>query len=234
MTLKSQFILIIKKIGLFNFLKKILTGLNSLFNHNSAALKLGNRNKVWNSCEGTLLQPGFEVNLHNPGSTPRIFIGKNCVIGCSITLERGVGQVHIGDNTFIGNSKIICATGVKIGSDVLMAWGITIVDHDSHSIYWQDRCNDVSNWREGLMNNDIVGAASKKDWNVVGMAEVTIGDKVWIGFNAIILKGVNIGEGAVIAAGSVVTKDVTPWTLVGGNPARPIKNIDKPYAKINE
>jgi maltose O-acetyltransferase len=51
---------------------------------------------------------------------------------------------------------------------------------------------------------------------------VTIGDRAWIGFRALVLPGVTIGEGAVIAAGAVVTKDVPPYTIVGGNPAREI------------
>jgi len=67
-----------------------------------------------------------------------------------------------------------------------------------------------------------------KNWQVVPMAPIHISDKVWIGFNVIILKGVNIGEGAIIAAGSVVTKDVPAWTLVGGNPARVIKQLEHP------
>lgn len=55
------------------------------------------------------------------------------------------------------------------------------------------------------------------------MAPITIGDGVWIGARAIILPGVTIGEGAIVAAGAVVTKDVEPWTVVGGNPAKFIK-----------
>ena len=55
------------------------------------------------------------------------------------------------------------------------------------------------------------------------MAPITIGDGVWIGARAIILPGVTIGEGAIVAAGAVVTKDVEPWTVVGGNPAKEIK-----------
>jgi acetyltransferase-like isoleucine patch superfamily enzyme len=53
---------------------------------------------------------------------------------------------------------------------------------------------------------------------------VAIGDNVWIGAKAIILKGVTIGDGAVVAAGSVVTKDVAPGVLVAGNPARTLKS----------
>lgn len=52
--------------------------------------------------------------------------------------------------------------------------------------------------------------------------DVIIGDRVWIGFRAMVLPGVTIGEGAVVAAGAVVTKDVAPYTIVGGNPAREI------------
>lgn len=51
---------------------------------------------------------------------------------------------------------------------------------------------------------------------------VTIGDRAWIGYGALVLPGVTIGQGAVVAAGAVVTKDVAPYTIVGGNPARPI------------
>jgi acetyltransferase-like isoleucine patch superfamily enzyme len=54
---------------------------------------------------------------------------------------------------------------------------------------------------------------------------VKIEDKAWIGFNASILKGVTIGEGVVVAAGSVVTKSVPAWTVVAGNPARVTREI---------
>jgi len=54
---------------------------------------------------------------------------------------------------------------------------------------------------------------------------IKINDNAWVGMNCIILKGVTIGEGAIVAAGSVVTKDVQAWTLVGGNPARILKEI---------
>jgi acetyltransferase-like isoleucine patch superfamily enzyme len=64
-----------------------------------------------------------------------------------------------------------------------------------------------------------------KDWSTVEIRPVTISDKVWIGFNSLILCGVTIGEGAVIGAGSVVTNDIPAWTVAAGNPARVIRNI---------
>ncbi len=56
-----------------------------------------------------------------------------------------------------------------------------------------------------------------------GKGDVTIGSDVWIGSNVIVMSGVTIGDGAVVATGSVVTADVPPFTIVGGNPARPIR-----------
>ncbi|MCC6483663.1 MAG: hypothetical protein IT209_02355 [Armatimonadetes bacterium] len=67
----------------------------------------------------------------------------------------------------------------------------------------------------------------RKDWSHVKMAPVRICDKAWIGARAIILKGVTIGEGAVIGAGSVVTKDVPAWCVAAGNPARVIRQVEE-------
>lgn len=65
----------------------------------------------------------------------------------------------------------------------------------------------------------------EKCWDAVTVRPVVIRDKVWLGFNVIVLKGVTIGEGSVVAAGSVVTRDVPDFTLVAGNPARFIRSL---------
>ncbi len=87
----------------------------------------------------------------------------------------------------MGSSLIDCATRIEIADDVLIAWGCNIVDHDSHSIAWSNRANDVRDWYLGR---------NKKDWSHVVSRPVKIGNKCWIGMHAIILKGVEIGEGA--------------------------------------
>jgi len=140
-------------------------------------------------------------------------IGKGSIIDGQIVFDRDHAKIFIGSNSFV-NGSIISAEEIRIGNDVLIAWGCHIVDHNSHSLYFEDRKNDVKDWYQG-----------KKDWSKVKRKAVSVSDKAWIGFNSIILKGVTIGEGAVVAAGSVVTKDVPPFTIAGGNPARFIRAI---------
>ena len=76
------------------------------------------------------------------------------------------------------------------------------------------RRNDVREWAQG-----------RKDWSNVAHAPVVIANKAWIGFNVTVLKGVTIGEGAVVAACAVVTKDIPPYSLVAGNPAQIIRKL---------
>jgi acetyltransferase-like isoleucine patch superfamily enzyme len=144
----------------------------------------------------------------------RLRIGSNAIINATIQFENQGGEVSIGDRCFIGRSDLICYEGIRIGDDVIMSWGVTVVDHDSHALAWEGRRNDVLDWAQG-----------RKCWDEVAHGKVAIEDKVWIGFNVSILKGVTIGEGAVIGSCSVVTKDVAPYTLCAGNPARPIRNL---------
>ncbi|WP_375379490.1 acyltransferase [Hymenobacter volaticus] len=117
---------------------------------------------------------------------------------------------------------VICTDRVEIGNDVLLSWGCTILDNNAHSTNWYERKNDVLDWKRGLDENKI---GTYKDWSVVKTAPVIIKDKAWIGFNVIILKGVTIGEGAIVGAGSVVTKDVPDFAIVAGNPAKFIKYV---------
>jgi len=145
----------------------------------------------------------------------RLTVGHGSIVEASIRFDRPGAAVCIGERTFIGASTLICAEAIDIGDDVLVSWGCTIVDHDSHSLVWQNRRRDVDNWFAG-----------SKDWASVERSEVRIGNKAWIGFNVIVLKGVSIGEGAIVGAGSVVTRDVPPYTVVAGNPARPIRELE--------
>lgn len=144
----------------------------------------------------------------------RLKIGDNSIIQGSIITEHPEAEVIIGSRTFIGGSRVISASKIIIGDDVLISWGCTIVDHDSHSISWSKRSSDVLDWAE-----------KQKNWHHVTRGLIHIQNKVWIGANVIVLKNTTVGEGAVIGTGSVVTKNVPAWTVVGGNPAKVIRSI---------
>lgn len=104
--------------------------------------------------------------------------------------------LKIGNGVAIGDrTEIHAGDSVSIGDGTLIAWDCCIMDRDYHKLESETEVT----------------------------APVVIGNNVWIGCNALILKGVTIGNGAVVAAGSVVTKDVPAGALVGGNPAKVIK-----------
>ena len=155
----------------------------------------------------------FRGIVGNPPS--RLTIGGGTMFEGKIVSDREGSVVVIGNNTFIGGSTLVCADRIEIGDDVLISWGCTIVDHDSHAILWADRADDVREYYVG-----------KKNWDKVATSPVKVGNKAWIGFNSIVLKGVTIGERSIVAAGSIVTRDVPDDTIVGGNPARVIRRID--------
>jgi len=144
----------------------------------------------------------------------QLVIGHGSIVEGAILFDRQAGEVSIGDRSFLGASTIVCAEGITIGNDVLVSWGCTIIDHDSHSTRWSERAGDVLNWY-----------SRRKDWKHVKRARVYIEDRVWIGFNSIVLKGVTIGKGSVVGAGSVVTGNVPPYSLYAGNPARMIREL---------
>lgn len=142
-------------------------------------------------------------------------VGKHTIIHGGISCQKEGASVEIGERVFIGaDTKIVATSSVQIGNDVLIAHSCYITDTDGHSIDYKKRASDVLNRWRGL-----------KDWSDVKSLPVTIGRHCWIGPNSIVLKGVSIGEGAVVCAGSVVTKDVPAMTMVGGVPAGEIKKL---------
>ena len=108
--------------------------------------------------------------------------------------------VEIGHKSYVNHdSEIRCREYIKIGDNVSIAYNVLIQDSDYHTTYDEN-------------------GKSKLD-----TLPITIENNVWIGANAIILKGVTLGEGCIVAAGSVVTKSAPAYSLVAGNPARIIK-----------
>ncbi len=131
---------------------------------------------------------------------------ENCQFYSGTRLEvEGGAQLRIGNGTYLNrNTAVIATKSVTIGRDCRISWDVVIMDSDLHP----------------LPNGELDSKA------------VTIGDNVWIGCRCIILKGVHIGNGAVIAAGAVVTKDVPDSCVVGGVPARVLYEI--PSAEVHK
>jgi acetyltransferase-like isoleucine patch superfamily enzyme len=133
----------------------------------------------------------------------RVILGDNVRIWSDIQRAKifvGRGAtLRVGHNSRINGAHISVSTGVDIGNNVRIGPNVVIMDDDFHDA--------ASHFSAGKTS------------------AIHIHDNVWIAMGAMVLKGVTIGEGAVVAAGAVVTKDVLPYTLVAGVPAKAIKNL---------
>jgi acetyltransferase-like isoleucine patch superfamily enzyme len=156
------------------------------------------------------------INLQkNPA---KIIIGARAQIKGLLLVFKYGGEIQVGSDSYVGEgTRIWSGKEIKIGNHVLISHNVNIIDTNSHEINFEERA---------LRYDELI---FKGDWNEEGNViskPIIIEDNVWINFNAIILKGVTIGKGAIIAAGSVVTKDVEPFTMVAGNPAKFIKKLN--------
>ena len=147
---------------------------------------------------GSVLSRGeqrIEVNNGLVSFEKRVFLYPGVRISVKGTSE-DMAQLTIGQGTNIGDrTEIHVGKKVTIGRDCAISWDVCILDRDYHEFNGEGEIKE----------------------------EILIGDKVWIGCRSTVLKGVTIGNGAVIAAGSIVTKDVSANCCVGGNPAKLIK-----------
>lgn len=133
----------------------------------------------------------------------RFWLGRRSVVESYCCINNAVGDVVIGDYTRIGIHCTVIGP-VCIGNHVNLAQGITVT----------------------ALNHNFEDTTKRIDEQGVSTKPVVIGDDVWIGANTVILPGVTIGHHVVVAAGAVVTKDVPDNCVVGGVPAKVIKNVE--------
>jgi galactoside O-acetyltransferase len=152
-----------------------------------------------------------------------LIIGDKSIVAGNFIFESKDGKIQIGEDCFIGGSTFISHSRITIGNHVTIAWGSTIYDHDSHSLNYLNRRKDIEDEYQDITQSR--NFIENKDWTNVKTSPIVIHDDVWIGMNCIILKGVTIGQGAIIGAGSVVTHDVPAWSVVAGNPAKVVKYL---------
>jgi galactoside O-acetyltransferase len=172
----------------------------------------------------TVIDRGIYMRLDIPEDRKYLVIGDKSIVAGNFYFESRSGKIQIGKECFVGNSTFISHSAITIGDHVTIGWGGTIYDHDSHSLDYMDRRKDINDEYIDIKHKD--NFIKHKDWSVVQTAPIIIEDDVWIGMNCIILKGVTIGKGAIVGAGSVITHNVPAWTVVGGNPAKVVKMIE--------
>lgn len=160
------------------------------------------------------LSQGFSFKIENNS----VKIGNNTRLnGFFVTKEKG--KIEIGDycsfrvNTYIGS-----LSSIKIGNHVFGAPNIFICDNNNHPV--------SPKLRKEMTFSPTNTKPWKWDSKIVECAPIIIEDCVWLGRNTTILKGVTIGRGSIVAAGSVVTKDVPPFTVIAGNPAKVVKIME--------
>lgn len=152
--------------------------------------------------------------IRNSYSRDAIRIGSKTLFMGEIMLMANRARLEIGELCFIGvGAKIWPMDSIKIGNRVQIAHGVQIMDNNSHSISAQERGDRYAEKR-------VHGHHLTPE--TVSSSPIVIEDDVWIGFNAGIMKGVKLGRGAIIGAGAMVTKDVEPFTIMAGNPARKV------------
>jgi acetyltransferase-like isoleucine patch superfamily enzyme len=121
--------------------------------------------------------------------------------------------IRIGDDCCLNGTVVHSNSAVFIGNNCLFGPGVVIVDNDAHNT-----SIDPVRRRQGKTNE----------------SPVIIGNNVWVGMHSIIMKGVHIGDNSIIAAGSIVTRNVPCNSLFGGNPAAFIKELDKQTERDSE
>lgn len=150
---------------------------------------------LWAQRKG-VIQIGDNVRINSRFGSNLVGLTNPAVFQCL-----GDGTISIGNHTGMSSVVLSARSGIKIGCHVKMGGNVRIFDHDYHSLDYEVR-------RDALRD----GAEARS-------RTVVIGDDVFIGTNAIILKGVTVGERSIIQAGAVVTCDVPPDEIWGGNPA---------------
>lgn len=164
---------------------------------------------------------GEDVHLHKSSRIKNDGLGRDAIRIGAHTHVHGViqlmehgGSVGIGEYCYIGeDARIWSCESIVIGDRVLISHGVNIHDNIAHSLSAEQRHRHI---------RQIYGIDSSSGSADVAAAPVVIEDDVWIGFNSTVLKGVTIGKGGVIGAATVVTKDVEPYAIMVGNPARQI------------
>lgn len=164
---------------------------------------------------GSVLYPTASI-INALNRQENIAVGNFCHIRGELFLFGHGGKIVMGDYCYLGdNSRIWSAKNIRIGNRVLISHNCNIFDNDTHPLEPEARHRQYV---------DIITTGHPKEIDLKE-EEVIIEDDVLIGANATVLKGVTLGKASIVGTGSVVTRDVPPYTVVAGNPARVVKEL---------
>jgi acetyltransferase-like isoleucine patch superfamily enzyme len=165
------------------------------------------------------LESTYSFLLFKSAAPVGVRIGPGASVYQSTMFDVGVrGQVTVGGCTLVNGARIICDAEVEIGDYTLISWNVVLMDA------YRVLPNPAARRRE----LECVPWRRPRCLEVEGPARpVRIGRNVWIGFEACVLPGVSVGEGAVVGARAVVAADVPPYAVVAGNPARVIRYLEE-------
>jgi acetyltransferase-like isoleucine patch superfamily enzyme len=167
--------------------------------------------------EGAYIETTFSFRFLRSRRDPAVEYGRGASSYLGTMFDLGTaGRVKIGEYALVHGARIICDSEITIGDYALISWNVLLMDTYRVPFNAAERRRELE-----LIPTRAMRVACAE----VEAKPIHIARNVWIGFDACVLPGVQIGEGSIVGARSVVTQSVPPFTIVAGNPARIIREI---------
>lgn len=171
--------------------------------------------------EGAYVETSYAFREMRSRLPHAVQLGRGAQVYLAVMFDMGPdARVGFGDYASMTGGRLICDGSISIGAYSLISWNVIIMD--TYRLPW-----------DPALRRQVLQSVGRSAERVIAHADapprpVTIGENVWIGFDACVLPGVTIGHGAIVGAKSVVVEDVEPFTVVAGNPAKRLRRIDPP------
>lgn len=168
--------------------------------------------------ETAYLETSYSFLLYRSRLPEGVRIGYGSTVYLGTMFDLGPrGRVSIGRYSLINGAWFICDAEIEIGDHALISWNTVFLDSYRAAVNPRQRRRQLEKVPGSEPRRVIADAPTRP---------VRVGRNVWIGFDCCLLPGVTIGDGSIVGARSVVAQDVPPYTIVAGNPARVIRQIE--------
>jgi acetyltransferase-like isoleucine patch superfamily enzyme len=172
--------------------------------------------------ETAYLESAHSFRLYRSLLDRGVQIGKASSVYQGTMFDVGVsGSVHIGNFSLVNGAWFISDCSIEVGDYTLISWNVVLMDSYRASVDPEVRRQDLIKLPDRIPRSPSFSDDARR---------VVIGSNVWIGFEVCILPGVQIGDGSIVGARSVVMADVPPYSIAAGNPARVIRRLERPNA----